>query len=275
MSHQEPVSILSTDPEQGPGIRLPMVVLSNDNRRQVVDPGHDPARYVGRVKSAWRDGSVSYGTGTLIGQDCVLTCGHNFYDAGKQGRCANATFQLGLTRDNNGAAVALSAQIPLINPVAHPYYEQRGLAGPPVQGVGWAEATNYLNDIGFAKLKSPWDKESTCQPYRSVDADFSAPGLTCDINGYSSDQDATVMTQYARHGYVTLLGNFGDLVVYQMSTSHGDSGAAVYYRRYDYWAIVAIHVTGVPETPGPGTGGNVGSRLIGDNYEWIQNMLGT
>lgn len=270
----EPVTIVSVPPDDEPG--LPAVVLGGNNRQPVNNaPGVSPAKYVGRIVSTWRDGTMSWGTGTLLYDQYVLTCGHNLFDVEKQWHCTSATFQLGLTKDGNAQGIAGSNPIDLAKWKVQPEYVQQGGAIPPATGINQADITAYLYDIAVARMAERAPTGNSQFDVVPVDDDtlFNVPGLPCAINGYSSDLDNTGMTQYTRNGNTLLYVD--DFVAYRMSTMTGDSGSPVYYQppMRPYWLIVSVHVTGVQDSPGQANGFNFGPRLYGRNYTFIQDSL--
>jgi V8-like Glu-specific endopeptidase len=264
--------------ESGDGTSAPPTVgvpLGGDNRQAVRDALASPARYVGRIVSTWPNKSKSWGTGVLLYDRYVLTCGHNFYDVENRFSAVRATFQLGLTRDNAGKGIAASEEIDLTKSLVQPEYVQRGGKIPPTTGIERLEVTDYLYDLAVARMgaASPVGDSMFGVALANDDTPFNAPGLACGINGYPSDLDGTGVTQYTRNGNAQLLDD--DFVAYRMSTSGGDSGAPVYYQPpgKPFWYVVAVHVTGVSDDPGQNNGFNFGPRLYGRNYDFIQGAL--
>lgn len=69
------------------------IIGGSDGRTPVSE--YSKTRYpyiaIGYVESTWRNGSVSRGTGALIGDNIVLTAGHNIFDAVSDDRLGFAT----------------------------------------------------------------------------------------------------------------------------------------------------------------------------------------
>jgi len=252
------------------------VVLGGDNRARVATSTNTPSRWIGQIESRWPDDSITIGTGTLIDDHHVLTCAHNFYDTKKEVSCTAAAFTPALNRNSAGNLQSPYNSYELRGWSVPDLYKKTGGPPPPPAGVAWTEVTNYLYDYAvgtLTKAVSDPPGESLLSPSWPGDDQIST--LACTINGYSGDLDHTANTQYTRSGGVAL-DNSHEFVMYTMSTYHGDSGAPVFFQppQRNYWTIIAIHVTGVPDSaPGAGDGRNFGPAMTSAALEWVQGAL--
>lgn len=246
------------------------IVLPGDNRQRVVNSTTNPARWIGQIQTTWDDGSVSYGTGTLIGERYVLTCAHNFYNRTTNKYCTSVKFGPGYNRSAVGAAEQPFGSYDLDRWEVPEEYRLHGGPPPPVGGIPQADMTKYLHDYAVGRLDRFVDQNlGESAMAASWPGENVVNGLACDINGYSGDLDPTAHTQYTRNGNVQLTPD-EDFVIYSMSTYHGDSGAPVYYKPVGqvFWRIIGVHVTGVPAAI-PANGRNFAPALSGDRLDWI------
>ena len=250
------------------------VVLPGDNRQRVADTTLPPSRWIGQLETDWPNGDVGVGTATLIGTRHLLTCAHNFYDTEKKQSCRAARFRPGANRAANGNALVPYGTYNVKTMHVPEDYRTNGGPPPPAWGITYDDITLYVSDYAVAEL----DRDVADPPGASMLApnwpgDAHVNGLGCRINGYSGDRDATGHTQYTRTGNVRLSDD-ASLVTYQMSTYEGDSGSGVFYQPagVQYWTIIAVHVTGVPDT-GNQDGLNFGPSMSGDALSWVQARL--
>lgn len=236
------------------------VVLPNDNRARVPDTSVKPYIWVGRLATQWKDGSVTFGTATLIDDYHALTCAHNLYDS-EMKWYRKVIFSPAMNRSATHQPIA-PWNLAVAGAAVPEEYQKQPPPAPPVGGVAPDDITEYLWDYGVVRL-------AKCVPDQLVGTEFQVStsdgcaGQPGAIIGYSGDLDPTAHTQYTRTGTLRV-DNTDDFVTYQMSTYHGDSGAAVYWQRpgRPYKSIVAVHVTGVPPSgPGQNDGLNFGPAL--------------
>jgi V8-like Glu-specific endopeptidase len=240
------------------------VVLPGDNRAAVHNTTVPPSCWVGSLVTSWPGDDRRRGTATLIDNRHLLTCGHNLYDTSLEVGALQAVFVPGLTRTSTGQVFRPYPPRQVLRWKVSDDYRSNGGPPPGPDGIAPGDITRYLSDYAVARL----DEEISTPPGESMMA-YSWPGTNvvegqvCTILGYSGDLDPTGSTQYTRTGPVHV-DNTEEFVTYQMSTYPGDSGAPVFYQPQGrhYWTIVAVHVSGVPPTPGaPGTGLNFGPAL--------------
>jgi V8-like Glu-specific endopeptidase len=271
----------ATAPGAGPavGISPPAsvgVVLPGDNRQRVAVSTNPPSRWIGQITSTWPDGTRSVGTATLLDDRHLLTCAHNFYDTSQRVYCRQAVFCPGLNRDGFGNLQQPYGTYSVLRMNIPSLYREQGGAPPPPGGIRASDITKYLYDFAVARLGTAVPDP----PGQSMMAP-GWPGTTtvnqtiCTINGYSGDLDPSACLQYTRSGAVQV-SNGEEFVSYRMSTYHGDSGSPVFYQPAGrpYWTIVAVHVTGVPDSaPGANDGLNFGPALNENMLGEIQSML--
>lgn len=237
------------------------VPLPGDNRIRVPDTRIAPYRWVGRLHTWWRDGSEGVGTATLIDVNHALTCAHNLYDQNLRW-CTRASFSPAHNRTSTGGPIYDPWELAVAGAAVPEEYRMQPPPAPPVDGISPEDITEYLWDYGVVRLADIVPPELRNPMFQVKDGARSA-GQTGTINGYSGDLDPDAHTQYTRTGTLHV-DDTQDFVSYQMSTYHGDSGAAVYWQRPDrhYQSIAAVHVTGVrPSGPGKQDGLNFGPAL--------------
>jgi len=250
------------------------VVLPGDNRQRVANTKLTPNLWIGQLETDWPNGDVGVGTATLIGTRHLLTCGHNFYDTEKKKWCTQARFRPGANRSATGNPEVPYGTYKVKNWYVPEDYVNDGGPPPPAWGITYDEITEYLSDYAVAVLERDVDDPpgpSLMGP--NWPGDSKVNGLACRINGYSGDKDQTGHTQYTRTGNVKLSDD-ASFVTYQMSTYEGDSGSGVFYQPLGvaYWTIIAVHVTGVPDT-GSNDGLNFGPSMSGAALSWVQERL--
>lgn len=251
------------------------VVLPGDNRVRVPDTKVTPSRWIGQLETDWRNGDVGIGTATLIGSRHLLTCGHNFYDTKKKEYCTAARFRPGANRSATGNAETPYGTYKVQTWHVPEDYVLNGGPPPPAWGITFDDITDYASDYAVAVLDRDADPPGESLMAPSWPGDNKVNGLACRINGYSGDKDQSGHTQYTRTGNVKLSDD-ATFVVYRISTYEGDSGSGVFYQPpgVNYWTIVAVHVTGVPDSgPGQNDGLNFGPSMSGAALRWVQERL--
>lgn len=252
------------------------VKLPNDNRTPVVDTTCRPSCWVGRLVTSWPNNVRRRATATLLDNQHLLTCAHNLYKPALGGHALEVTFQPGAFRNAEGELSTPFGSIPVLRWELADGYRQQGAPQPSDNGIPLRDITKYLSDYAVCLL----GETITTPPGRSL-MNYGWPGATtveglaCTILGYSGDLDPTGRTQYTRTGPVHV-DSTEEYVSYQMSTYNGDSGAPVFYQQQGHtdWTIVAVHVSGVPPTPGaPGTGLNFGPALNEDVIDNLNAMI--
>jgi V8-like Glu-specific endopeptidase len=251
------------------------VPLPGDNRTRVPNTTVVPSKWVGQLETHWANGDTGVGTATLIGGRHLVTCGHNFYNTDNNTQPTRARWRPGLNRSAGGVLQEPFGSYDVEWWDVPEDYRNNGGPPPPAWGIAADDITLYLHDYAVARLdRFVHDNLGESLFQVSWPGDATVNGLGCRINGYSGDLDATGSTQYTRHGNVRL-SDTTEYVSYQMSTYNGDSGAGVYYQppARPFYTIVAIHVTGVPDT-GHNDGLNFGPSMKGAALDWVQARLG-
>jgi V8-like Glu-specific endopeptidase len=252
------------------------VPLPGDNRQRVADTTVAPSRWIGQLEADWPDGSQSVGTATLIHGQYLLTCAHNFYDTARSWHCLAARFRPGLNRSADGGIIEPYGAYRVRSWDVPEDYVRDGGPPPPWWGIRRADITRYLSDYAVGMLGRPVADppgESMLDPGWPGDA--VVEGLNCRINGYSGDLDPSAKAQCTRTGNVHLSTD-AEFISYRMSTYNGDSGAGVFYQPpgRNYWTIIAVHVTGVPDSrPGANDGLNFGPSMSGTALDWVRSRL--
>ena len=222
------------------------VVLPNDNRTRVPDATQPPFRWIGQITSRWPDGSTSYGSGALYGERYVLTCAHNFLNRANRSQVRSVNFAMGRNRSATGQLIP-GVSVPIRAFRAPAQYLNAGGPPPPPGGIPLNEVTHYLYDIAVALIGPDFVPDP---PGESGFVLGPVPGglFPARMSGYSGDLDPTACTQYRRNGQATLTQD-DDLLIYDMSTYGGDSGAPVYSPdlHQPTYHVLGVHVSGVPQ----------------------------
>lgn len=91
----------------------PNIIIGGDTRYKITDTTKAPYRSICLVETVWKDGSISHGTGCLIGPDIVLTSAHMVYNPSYGGNVKFVNVYPGLNGGNlvYGQLVAKSIYI--------------------------------------------------------------------------------------------------------------------------------------------------------------------
>lgn len=237
----------------------PAAVINGDQRSPVSEASRSrfPYTAIGYVTSNWSDGTATRGTGALIGDNVVLTAGHNIYDVVEDRFATSITFTPGRwSRTGTGAAPYGSSRA---TDYYHQEYSENITTTMTVEQraqIDWGILVledNLGNDVGAMGVR--W--------YH--DANY-VNGLGVRISGYpkciNEDETTVIYEQYESAGNIS--GSWEDYVTYLIDTSKGQSGAPVFEPDNH---ILAIHNYGIRNNT------NFGKRVDELVLYWCQFII--
>lgn len=78
----------------------PNIIIGSDSRYQITNTTISPYRMICLVETCWKDGTVTYGTGCLVGSDILLTSAQNGYNSTYGGQAKFINVYPGLNGGN-------------------------------------------------------------------------------------------------------------------------------------------------------------------------------
>lgn len=211
-------------------------IFGKDQRKVVDNYLSSPYKQVVLLNMTFSDGNVYSGSGTMIGEDTVLTAAHNVYSS-KLGWAAEVTVYAGKKGSKYTIGKAKSKKILTFKK--------------------WKDSSNQDYDLAIIKLDSKLGKKT------------GTLGLTSKISkdeeietsGFPGDKSGEV--QYKSNGNLKKITD--NILYYYLDTFFGQSGSSV---RNKQNKIIAVHTFGASDYNG-------GVRLNALKIDYIKHWMGT
>lgn len=233
----------------------PNVIIGGaDSRYKISDTTRAPYRSICLVETVWKDGSISRGTGCLIGPDIVLTSAHMTYNPSNGGQVKYVNVYPGLNGKNfvYGQYVAKSI-----------YITQE-----------WRNSQSIKDDWALIKLQDLNGNSTTVgnvTGYLGLDyiATGSLNGVTVFVTGYPGDKAVgTSYTMWRSGGAIT--ATTSTVIYYNCDVMKGESGSPVMNSSNK---IVGIH-KGEGYNQSTGSVENLGVRVTSTLMSTINSLPG-
>ncbi len=219
-------------------------IFGKDDRKPVADPQQSPYNAVCRLKIAYRDGSIGYGTGFIYGKNLLATAAHCLYDASRGGRAEQITIYPAASEEMLPFG---EYTVDADNSVFH--YPKK-----------WSENGEWKYDFGVIEAEEAWD--ARIQPLKLESRSVSQlKGGTFSLVGY----DYKSFTQYRSTGKISQVRS-NDLL-YRLDVLHGESGAPVMDKN---GIVVGIANYGAEEG---GPNYNSAARINNAVYRYLTSYL--
>lgn len=190
-------------------------VIGNDGRTYVPNTTGSPYRNVCQLTVTYADGSVSYGSGTLVYFDVLLTAGHVVYSH-DHGWAKTVQVTPGKDGSNSPLGVAYATQITTSN--------------------NWINSKDYNYDWAIVDLSASF---STWQLYACYDTPNIALNRSVTAIGYPMDMGIFDMGYFFMYKDTNIITSATDLHILGIfDVTHGDSGGAIIDDKTGY--LVAI-----------------------------------
>ena len=207
-------------------------VTSNDKRSQISSEkiSSPPYSAIGLLKVTYPHDIVSYRTGVLIGENIVLTAGHNLYDPRKNpnspsevlGSPVNIEFYPGLINNKSNFIKCTSKKFYF--PKNYPKTDRDDF-GIIILNENIGKETGYLN------LKV-YDEEE----------DGNNEFYNCGYPLNRTTDNNTVFYQYENHGKLIQTDEKKGIIVSGIQSSYGQSGAGLFFTKNNKYYVIGVHV---------------------------------
>ena len=207
-------------------------IISNDVRTQIPMEkiSSFPYSSIGLIKEVFSHETVSYRTGVLLGENIVLTAGHNLYDSRNNpnapseilGSPVSIEFYPGLTNNKSNFGKCTSKK----------FYFSKNFPNSDREDYGIIILNeNIGKETGFFNLK-----------IFNVDEDLSNEFYN---NGYPLNKTTDgnrVFYQYENKGNIIKADEKKGIIVSGIQSSYGQSGAGLFYIKDNKYYIIGVHV---------------------------------
>lgn len=208
---------------------------SNDNRYPIPIELCSLMPYcaIGLLKMTYKEDSISYRTGFLIGKNVILTAGHNLYDSRRNpnkideflGNPLKIEFYRGLT-NNQSVFKPISGEYKIYYPKDYPKKRNEDY------GIIIFKENIVENDDEYFKVKIFNEMEDNEREY-----------YCCGYPLNRTTEDNTVYHLYESKGLITEIDTMTGSLTTNIKSSYGQSGSAMYYKGEDgKFYVVGIHV---------------------------------
>ena len=211
-------------------------VFGKDERIKVSNYTSTPYKQVVLINMTFSDGKTYIGSGTMVGDDTVLTAGHNVYSK-QNGWATKVTVYAGVNGQKYEIGKAQSKKLMALKP--------------------WTDSGNSEYDMAAIKLDSSLGKKTGTLPVTSS----MKVNDKIETSGYPGDKGGNV--QYKSAGVLKELTERH--LRYEMDTNPGQSGSSV---RNSENKVIGVHTFGSSEYNGA-------TRLNALNVDYIKHWIGT
>ena len=211
-------------------------VFGKDERVKVSNYTSTPYKQVVLLNITFSNGLTYIGSGTMVGNDTVLTAGHNLYSK-EFGWAKNVTVYAGIKGNNYKIGKAKSKKLMVLKP--------------------WQNSQNSEYDLGAIKLDSNLGKKTgTLSLTSSMKVNDKI-----ETSGFPGDKGGA--TQYKSTD--TIKSITVNNLFYLMDTNQGQSGSSV---RDKHNKVIGVHTYGSSEYNGA-------TKLNPINIDYIKHWIGT
>jgi V8-like Glu-specific endopeptidase len=207
-------------------------ITSNDNRSKVLTEKLSSVPYssIGLLKMVYPHDVVSYRTGVLIGENIVLTAGHNLYDPRNNpnsptellGSPESIEFYPGLTENKTSFEKCTGKNI---------YFPKNY---PKTDGEDYGIIIlneNIGKKTGYFNLKI-FDEEE----------DRNNVFYNCGYPLNRTTNNNTVFYQYEAKGHLLKVNEKKGVIVSGIQSSYGQSGAGLFFIKDNKYYVIGVHV---------------------------------
>ena len=207
-------------------------VTSNDNRSIISQEklSSPPYSSIGLLKMTYPKQTVSYRTGVLIGENVVLTAGHNLYDPRNNpnspseilGSPENIEFYPGLTKNKSNFEKCTGKKFYF--PKNYPKTD-RDDYGIIILNENIGKETGYLN------LKIYNEEEDRNNEF-----------YNCGYPLNRTTENNTVFYQYESKGNLIKTDEKKGIIISGIKSSYGQSGAGLFFMKDNKYYVIGVHV---------------------------------
>ena len=207
-------------------------ITSNDTRSQIVQEKISSLPYsaIGLLKMTYPHEIVSYRTGVLIGENIVLTAGHNLYDPRSNpnsslellGSPVSIEFYPGLTENKSKFGKCTSKKIYFPKNYPKNNNEDYGLI---ILNENIGKETGFLNQKIF-----------------SEEEDGKNIFYNCGYPLNRTTNNNTVFYQYEDKGNLIKVEEKKGVIVSGIKSSYGQSGAGLFFMKDNKYYVIGVHV---------------------------------
>lgn len=192
----------------------PFAIIGEDNQKQISNTTDSPYRNVCQLTVHYSDGTVKYGSGTLVYFDVVLTAGHVVYDVEHEGWPS----YIDVVPGRNGRE----------RPLGTTYATKMTTSN------SWINDANYDYDWAILDLA---DSFSTWQLYACYESPSVAVGKTINAIGYPGEKGIYYMYEHSNS-----ITSATDLHLDSLyDTMKGQSGGAIIDTKTGYLVGIISH----------------------------------
>jgi len=227
------------------------VLEKKDRRIKIVEPGIYPWSVHGHMRMEFLPSSVYIGSGTLIGNQYVITAAHNLFDRDTK----TAVKKLKFFPGKNGATIPYESIVTHF--AVHPDWYNTSLSNDKAKEV----------DIGVVKLKDSLGDSAGFYGYREFD-ESEIKGKKLNVTGYPGEYSGKYM--YTMEGDLKKVEDHR--IYYDIDTSGGQSGSGIWVNIQDPGDteespyVIGVHAYGSVDT-------NSGTRLTHEKAEKLKTWL--
>jgi len=207
-------------------------ITSNDNRSQIPQEKISilPYSSIGLLKVIYPHDTVSYRTGVLIGENIVLTAGHNLYDSRKNpnfpsealGSPVSIEFYPGLTGNKSNFEKCTGKKF--FFPKGYPHTDNEDY------GVIFLNE-NIGKKTGYFNLKIYNEEEDGNNEF-----------YNCGYPLNRTTDGNKVFYQYEAKGKLLKADEKKGVIVSGIKSSYGQSGAGLYFIKDNKFYVIGVHV---------------------------------